>query len=173
VDGVPALRYVPGPLPEALRAELAEGEVDPSGIAGAGLAFAPKEHFVIALDGERPLASAGWLAREVRVGGHPVAAACVGGVLVRRSCRGRGLVRVVSAGVVAAAKAAGRTQAVLLCRPQLQALWAHLGWEEIRAQVTYTGPDGRSRRWPLVTMTRPLAGKPWPSGPVDLAGLPF
>jgi GNAT superfamily N-acetyltransferase len=156
-----------------VRIELIDGERDPSGIEGAGLTFAPKEHFVLAFDGARPVASAGWLAREVRAGDQDVAAACLGGVLVSRSRRGRGLSRVVSMAAMSHAAQAGRTHGVLLCRPAVQPLWAHLGWTEISAQVTYTDPAGERRTWPLVAMTRPLSGGPWPVGPVDLGGLPF
>lgn len=169
----PHLQYVAGPLSESVRTELSEGERDPFEIEGAGLTFAPKEHFVLALEGERPVASAGWLAREVRVGDRDVAAACLGGVLVRRSRRGRGLSRVVSMEAMAHAAQAGRTHGVLLCRHPVQPLWAHLGWTEIRDEVTYTDPDGERRKWPLVAMTRSLSGQPWPRGRVDLGGLPF
>jgi hypothetical protein len=173
VEIAPHLQYVAGPLPESLRAQLSEGEADPSGIAGAGLTFAPKEHFVIAFAGEQALASAGWLARDVRVDGDSVAAAALGGVLVRASCRGRGLSRVVSSEAMSGAARAGRTHGILLCKPQVEPLWAHLGWTEIRSQVTFTDLDGEPRRWPLAAMVRPLRDQPWPSGDVDLAGLPF
>jgi hypothetical protein len=173
VEIVPEVRYVRGPLTESLRAVLAEGEADPSGVEGTGLTFVPKEHFAIAFEGEEPVASAGWLARTLPVGDRAVAAAALGGVLVRRSRRGRGLSRLVSEAAVSNARAAGRTHAVLLCKPQVRPLWAHLGWMEIPDRVTYTDPEGQTRQWPLVAMARPLGDEPWPAGDVDLAGLPF
>jgi hypothetical protein len=74
---------------------------------------------------------------------------------------------------MSAATLAGRTHGILLCKPHVQPLWAHLGWTEIRSQVTFTDPDGQPRPWPLVAMVRPLGEQPWPAGDVDLGGLPF
>jgi predicted GNAT family N-acyltransferase len=171
--GAIELRHVLGPLPESLRTELIEGEVDPWGIEESGFTFASKEHFVIAQDGEQPVAAAGWLSRDVVVGGEAVAAAGLGGVLVRASRRGEGLVRAVTSEAMQSAAKARRTHGILLCKPQLQSLWAHLGWAPIASAVTFTDSDREHRRWPLVAMARPLGDEPWPSGEVDLGGPPF
>jgi GNAT superfamily N-acetyltransferase len=170
---VPEVRYVRGPLTETLRMVLAEGEADPSGVADTGLVFVPKEHFAIAFEGEEPVASAGWLPRTMRAGGAAIAVAALGGVLVRRSRRGRGLARMAVEAALAHARAAGHTRALLLCKPELQPLWTHFGWAEIRDRVTYAGPGGATREWPLVAMTRPLGEEAWPPGDVDLGGPPF
>jgi predicted N-acetyltransferase YhbS len=167
------LRHIRGPLPEAPRVELEEGEVDPFGVEGSGLTFARKDHFVVAFEGGHPIAVAGWLARDIRVGGRSAAAAGLGGVLVRASRRGHGLSRVVVSEAMRTAAAAGRTQGILLCRSPLEPLYAHLGWERIAAEVTFTDSEGKRLRWPLVAMACPLADERWPAGDVDLAGPPF
>ena len=69
------LRHISGPLPEPVRIELYQGEADPFGVEDLGLTFAPKDRFVIAFDGSRPVAAAGWLERDVQAGSHTVAAA--------------------------------------------------------------------------------------------------
>ena len=74
---------------------------------------------------------------------------------------------------MAAAAAAGRTHGILLCKPQLEPLYAHLGWSPIVGEVTFTEPDRARQPVPLLVMVRPLTGEPWPAGNVDLAGLPF
>lgn len=167
------LRHLPGPLPDALRVELAEGEIDPFGIEKAGLTFAHKEQFVIAFSDDRPVAAAGWLARDVRVGSRTVAAAGLGGVLVRASRRGRGLCRLVVSEAMRVAAAAGRTHGILLCDPRFEPLYAHLGWVLIAEEVTFNDSEARRQVWPVVAMTRPLTDEPWPRGKVYLAGLPF
>ena len=148
------LRHISEPLPEPVRIELYEDEADPFGVHDSDLAFAPKDRFVIAFDGSRPVAAAGWLARDVRAGSHTVAAAGLGSVLVRASCRGRGLGRIVVSEAMAAAAAAGRTHGILLCKPQLEPLYAHLGWSPIVGEVTFTEPDRARQPVPLLVMVR-------------------
>jgi hypothetical protein len=62
---------------------------------------------------------------------------------------------------------------MLFCRPELVALYRGFGCEEIAAPVWADQPGGRIEM-PLAAMWRPLRdGAEWPSGRVDVRGLPF
>ncbi|QIY76088.1 GNAT family N-acetyltransferase [Streptomyces sp. RLB1-33] len=148
------------------------GLPDPFGVNGLGLVWADKQHTLTAVSDGRPVASAGWLLRDMDFDGSPRRAAGLGGVLVQPAHRGRGIARTVISVAVEHARVAGAETMILLCRPDLVPLYTQLGWSRLSVPVTFRQPDG-VRTSPLTTMIYDLAGLPHPTIGVDLRGLPF
>ncbi|WP_181359217.1 GNAT family N-acetyltransferase [Streptomyces sporangiiformans] len=134
--------------------------------------WADKQHTLTAVCEGRPVASAGWLLRDMTFDGLPRRAAGLGGVLVHPAHRGRGIARTLISVTVEHARAAGAETMILLCRPDLIPLYTQLGWRCLSVPVTVQQPDG-ARTSPLTTMIYDLAGLPHPTIRVDLRGLPF
>jgi len=111
---------------------------------------------------------------ELAVAGHGAFEVVgVGGVFVRESARGRGLMRRVLARLLDVACEMGPERAMLFCRPHLVRVYGSFGFSEIADPVWADQPAGRAQV-PLRSMWRALHGTPdWPSGRVDLEGLPF
>ena len=118
-------------------------------------------------DGDRPLAAVGLVVAETDV--FPVVG--VGGVIVTRSHRGRGLLRPVMEAALERAATLGPDVAMLFCASHDVARYARFGFAEIPGPVTVDQPDGRVIEMaPHVMMRGPA---PLPGGPVRLRGLPF
>ncbi|MFD3587793.1 GNAT family N-acetyltransferase [Streptomyces sp. NPDC058683] len=154
------------------RAALRDGLSDPFGTNGLGLVWADKQHTLTAVSEGRPVASGGWLLRDMAFDGLPRRVAGLGGVLVHPAYRGRGIARTVISVAVEHARAAGAETMILLCRPDLVPLYTQLGWSRLSVPVTVQQPDG-ARISPLITMVYDLAGLPHPTIGADLRGLPF
>jgi len=155
-------------------ADLVDGEDEPFGAVGAGLAWRPKERHITFRDGGRLVAAAGALVARVRVGSdacfHVVG---IGSVIVTRSYRGRGLMPQLMDRLLRVARTLGPDRAMLFCRPELMRLYGRFGFCEIGAPVWVDQPDGRVEM-PLSAMWRPLVdGAQWPCGRVEVDGLPF
>jgi GNAT superfamily N-acetyltransferase len=141
-------------------------------VNGLGLVWADKQHALTAVCEGRPVASAGWLLRDMAFDGLPRRTAGLGGVLVHPAHRGQGIARTVISVAVEHARAAGAETMILLCRPDLVPLYTQLGWSRLSVPVTFWQPDG-ARTSPLTTMIYDLAGLTRPTISVDLRGLPF
>ena len=95
-------------------------------------------------DDGRPLALAGAVLAEVAVGGgEPFPVVGIGGVIVTRAMRGRGLARVVVAAILRLGGELGPDHAMLFCAPQLTPMYAGFGFSEIAAPVRAEQPTGR------------------------------
>lgn len=166
------LVHAPGPGSPDDRAALRDGLSDPFEVNELALVWADKQHTLTALSEGRPVASAGWLLRDVAFDGLPRRAAGLGGVLVHPAHRGRGIARTVISVAVEHARAVGAETMILLCRPDLVPLYTQLGWSRLPVPVTFQQPDG-ARTSPLTTMIYDLTDLPHPGTSVDLQGLPF
>ncbi|MFC8569085.1 GNAT family N-acetyltransferase [Streptomyces sp. NPDC057245] len=166
------LIYAPGPGSPDDRAALRDGLPDPSGADGPGLMRADKQHTLTAVSEGRPVASTGWLLRDMTFDGSPRRAAGLGGVLMHPDHRNQGIARTVISVAVEHARAAGAETMILQCHPDLTPLYTQLGWSRLSVPVTVQQPDGE-RRSPLTTVIYDLAGLPHPTTSVDLRGLPF
>ncbi|MEU9899633.1 GNAT family N-acetyltransferase [Streptomyces phaeochromogenes] len=166
------LIHAPGPGSPEDKAALRDGLPDPFGVNGLGLVWTDKQHTLTALAEGQPVASAGWLLRDMAFDGVPRRTAGLGGVLVHPAHRGRGIARTVISVAVEHARAADSETMILLCRPDLVPLYTQLGWSRLSVPVTFRQPDGE-RTSPLTTMIYDLADLPRPTAGVDLRGLPF
>ncbi|MGW0949557.1 GNAT family N-acetyltransferase [Streptomyces sp. NPDC002623] len=166
------LIHAPGPGSPEDEAALRDGLPDPFGVNGLGLVWADRQHTLTAVSEGRPVASAGWLLRDMAFDGSPRRIAGLGGVLVHPACRHQGIARTVMSVAVEHARAAGAETMVLLCRPDLVPFYTQLGWSRLTVPVTVQQPGGE-RTLPLSTMIYDLASLPHPTVSVDLRGLPF
>jgi predicted N-acetyltransferase YhbS len=150
------------------------GEPEPWGRAGESLSWREKSHNLgLRDDAGNLVALAGLLLAEVRVADATLQVAGIGGVIVTRSARGRGLARVLIERLLQLAPELGAELAMLFCLPANVALYAKFGFEPIEEPVWAAQPDG-SVEMPLPAMWKPLTpAARWPAGRVELLGEPF
>ena len=134
-----------------------------------------EHHLALREPGGRLLAVAETLIASVSVEGTAAFEVLgIGGVFVSASDRGRGLMReIVGSLLTRAREGGGPERGMLFCLPRLAPVYGRLGFAEITDPVWVDQPDGRIEI-PMVSMWIALQGRPdWPSGRVDLQGLPF
>lgn len=164
-----------GSLTDTLRAELEGGEEDPFDAAGNTLQWRPKDrHVALRGDDGHLIASAGLVLANVQLGkAEPVPVVGIGGVLVNRAHRGRGLGNRVIIEVLARAATLGPELALLFCHRDRAGLYARHDFVEIPPPVLVEQPGGRIEM-PMVTMWRPLReGAELTAGSLIVHGLPF
>jgi GNAT superfamily N-acetyltransferase len=153
--------------------DLAGGEVDPSQTHAYALQWRPTEKHIFIAAGGKKLCHVGLVCETVEVNGNRIAVAGIGGVLVRRECRGRGYSRLA---IEAAEDFVRRMMAVkfilLFCRPAVQSLYEHLGWATVFTPVWVEQTDGKVLL-PITSMAKCLGAEQWPNGEVRLASRPW
>ncbi len=155
--------------------ELIAGEQEPFGAVGAQLRWRDKTHNIgIREDDGRLVAAGGVVLADVQVAEGPVfQVAGLGGVIVTRSARGRGLANVLVQRLVDVCGELGVERAMLFCRAQLVPLYAKFGFLAIEAPVRAEQPTGPIEM-PMPAMLRALSAEAsWPAGAVRLLGEPF
>ncbi len=156
-------------------AEVVADERQPWGPDEAALEWRDKErHFALRADDGRLLALAATVPVTVEIAGAgSLEAVGLGGVIVTRSQRGRGLMLEVVRPVLGLAEEMGPERAMLFFRPELVPVYGRLDFEEIAAPVWVEQARGPVEM-PMRAMWRALrAGVTWPPGRVDLRGPPF
>jgi predicted GNAT family N-acyltransferase len=161
-------------LSEQQRVELEGDERDPWDAGGSTLLFRPKERHVALRHGQGPLvASAGMVVVEAEVGPQRFPVVGLGGVIVNRQYRGRGLARGVVTAALAQAGQLGPEFMLLFCHADRVGLYRKLGFVEVEYPVTVEQPDGPVEMT-MRTMWRALRpGALWPDGSVSVCSLPF
>jgi len=161
--------------------EVVAGEQDPWGAEGAAFRWRDKQrHVGIRGDDGRLQALAGTVVAAVRVGGEApdrggerFEVVGIGGVIVTREQRGRGLARILIERTLELAAAQGPERAMLFCLPELMGLYARFSFSPVQAEAWADQPGGRVRL-PMRAMWRALRpGAGWPPGRVDVEGEPF
>jgi GNAT superfamily N-acetyltransferase len=129
---------------------------------------------VLLWDGERLASHVGILEREIRVGREPVTVAGIRSVMTLPALRGRGYAsRAVSLASAFIADELPKSEfALLICLDTRVPLYRRLGYEVVREPTVFEQPSGPAVN-PINTMVRPFRGRTWPSGRVDLRGLPW
>jgi GNAT superfamily N-acetyltransferase len=155
--------------------ELAAGEPEPFGGVGGTLTWREKTRNIgIREDDGRLVAAAGAVLAEVEVGQEPpFQVVGLGGLIVTRTARGRGLARVLSVRLLEIAREFEVKRAMLFCMPELMSRYEELGFAPIDAPVWVDQPGGRVEM-PMRAMWASLGeGVGWPPGRVELVGEPF
>ncbi len=155
--------------------ELLAGEREPWGAAGERLSWRDKTRNIGLRDDDgRLLAAGGAVLAELHAdGGPPFEVGGLGGLVVTRSARGRGLARELAGHLLELARELPADRAMLFCEPHLEGLYREFGFEEITDPVWVDQPAGRVRM-PMGAMWRPLCdGVGWPPGELYLDGEPF
>jgi GNAT superfamily N-acetyltransferase len=129
---------------------------------------------VLLWDGDRLASHVGILEREIRVGDRPVTVAGIRSVMTLPALRGRGFASqaVARASDFIAGELPASEFALLLCLDTRVPLYSRLGYELVREPTVFEQPGGATVN-EINTMVRPFRGRAWPSGPVDLRGLPW
>ncbi len=150
------------------------GEPEPWGGVGETLHWRTSTHRLGLRDEAGTLvALAGLLLADVRVGDSLLQVAGIGGVIVTRAARGRGLARLLIERVLQVANELGAERATLFCSPANVRLYAKFGFKLIEGPVFAQQPSGVIEM-PMLAMWKPLtAGADWPEGRVELPEEPF
>ena len=150
------------------------GEPQPWGGVGEALEWRKKSHNLgIRDEAENLVALAGLVLAEVRVGDEQLQMAGIGGVIVTRTARGRGLARVLIERLLQLARELGADRAMLFCLPTNAGLYTKFGFQLIEVPVRAWQPDGLVEV-PMCAMWKPLASAAgWPEGKVELLDGPF
>jgi aminoglycoside 2'-N-acetyltransferase I len=129
-------------------------------------------HFITEEDG-RPLSHVGVLKTLVKAGGRDVTVGGVGGVATRPEAQGRGHVH---AAMKLAAEFICRDlkadAGMLFCLERLRPFYARQGWTLVEDEAEFDQPSGRIVSTYRV-MVLPCGDFRWPSGRVEVAGLPW
>jgi GNAT superfamily N-acetyltransferase len=150
------------------------GEPEPWGRVGEALRWREKTHNIGLRDEEGDLvALAGLVLADVRVGDATLEVAGIGGVIVTRLARGRGLARVLIERLLQIARELEVRRAMLFCVPANVGLYARFGFQLIDQPVFAQQPRGLVEV-PMRAMWKPLTSSArWPGGRVELLGEPF
>lgn len=130
------------------------------------------QHTLTAVSEGRPVASAGWLLRDMSFDGLPRRTAGLSDVVMHPTCRDQSIARTLISVTVEHARAAGAETMIALSPPDLVPLYTQLGWSGLSVPITFH-QAGRARTLPVATMVYELADLPHPTVGVDLRGLPF
>jgi predicted GNAT family N-acyltransferase len=152
-----------------------DGEDEPFGAVGHRLEWRVKDrHVGLRRDDGRLVAIAGAAVVELEIeGAGEFEVVGIGSVVVTQAERGRGLLAQVFEPILRIAGEMGPERAVLFCRPQLVPVYERWGFATIGDQAWADQPGGRMEI-PLAFMWRALRnGVDWPTGRVDVRGLPF
>jgi predicted GNAT family N-acyltransferase len=155
--------------------QLIADESEPFGSIGASLLWREKTRNVGVRENDgRLVVAAGTVLAEVRIGQRPpFQVAGLGGLIVTRSARGRGLGRLLMQRLLELAEELEVRRAMLFCRPELMALYGKFGFLAVDAPIWADQPGGRIEM-PLPAMWSALSSDAdWPAGRVELLGEPF
>jgi GNAT superfamily N-acetyltransferase len=151
------------------------GEPEPFGGVGEELEWREKTRYIGVMDDDEQLvAYAGLVAVDVRVAeAAPFTVAGVGGVIVTKAARGRGLGRMVIERILEIAPELGLERAMLFCIPRNVPLYEKFGFHLVEDEVWADQPTGPVEM-PIHTMWKPLTpAATWPPGRVEVLGEPF
>lgn len=111
--------------------------------------------------------------REISVGAQRVWVAGVGGVATHPAWLRRGF----ASQVLRATETFMRDElkvpfGLLVCADETQPVYARCGWHTISQALVFI-QDGQPRILETCVMILPLTGQPWPTGEINLLGLPW
>ncbi len=124
-------------------AAIEDGETDPYGTDFLGIAWREKSGYLGLKEAGRLIARAGWVAVQIRsAAGEPAQAVGLGGVLVNRYYRGRGLGGQLVLGAMTRMRELNRPLGLLFCAPERESFYERLGWHVVPHAVTADQPSG-------------------------------
>jgi len=140
---------------------------------GRADSWAEPDHYVI-LSLEGQLAGRlGVIDAKVSVGNHIMRVGGIGGVATKPEFRHRGVASAMLSRAAQFMKSdLGVEFRFLLCRHEVSPVYSKMGWIIVAGPTTFSRA-GVTARYPNDTMILPLATKEWPSGPIDMLGLPW
>ena len=98
----------------------------------------------------------------------------IGGVATNETHRGQGFASaLVTAAMDFARTGLRRPFGLLQCHPELVEFYESRGWHEIAEPIICLQLDGKLHKSPEQPMVTCLAELAWPTGPIDMNGLPW
>ena len=143
------------------------------GIEDTAFRWRPKELHFIAEEGGHALSHVGLVKTTVRAGGREVTVCGIGGVVTRPEAQGRRLVHAAmreAAGYMC--DEMGVEFGMLFCLPRLTPFYERQGWQLVEDEVEIEQPDGPVV-WPYHVMVLPCGERVWPTGRIEVGGLPW
>jgi aminoglycoside 2'-N-acetyltransferase I len=135
--------------------------------------WAKPNWYVLTLSEDKLISCLGILERVVAVDGQPIQLAGIGSVMTHPEWRGRGIASALLEKTAAFIRGdLGVQFGLLLCRKEVVPLYAKLGWKLVEGPTIFDQPTGKMT-YPRLTMVLPCGEKEWPTGPIDLCGLPW
>jgi GNAT superfamily N-acetyltransferase len=140
----------------------------------ASYAWAPTDWRVMLRVDRQLAATLEIIDRLATVGDQWVHLAGIGGVATRPSWQGRGLGTEMMQRVTSFMREVVNAEfGLLICADRLIPFYARLGWHMVAGPLLFDQPEMGKIVFPGNTLALPLAGKPFPPGPIDLRGLPW
>ncbi len=123
-------------------AVLADGVADPYGTDHLAIIWKPKDHHVVVTEDGRTIAHAGFLPIEVEADGTRLLGVGLGGVMVHRSLRGRGIGEFLVRETTTRMGSTGRPFGLLFCRDVRLPFYQRMGWRRVEGDVTVDQEGG-------------------------------
>ncbi len=154
--------------------QIVDGELDPYGTDHLDIHWREKTGHVALVERGRIIGHAGWVPADLRAAGaEQVRIVGLGGVMVHRRHRGRGLGHRLVTEAMERMGRLGVPLGMLFCRTQRVPFYESLGWYPTEERVTADQPGG-TVAMPLVTCWTPLTeGAAPPRSALHIDGLPF
>ncbi len=140
---------------------------------GRADSWAAPDHYVLLHRQGRLAGRLGVFDAKVSVGGEIIRVGGIGGVATKPEFRHQGVASTMLSRAAEFMRKEFRVEfGFLLCRHEVSPVYAKMGWIRVPGPTTFTRA-GVVSTYPNDTMILPLAGKAWPSGPIDMLGLPW
>ena len=155
-------------------AKIVDGELDPYGTDHLNIDWREKSGHVGLMDDRRLIGHAGWVpARARAAAGQIVEVVGLGGVMVHREYRGKGVGQGLVVGAMKKMHELQSPIGMLFCRTERVRFYERMGWHPIEGRITADQSDGLVEV-PLVACWTPLvAGASLPATELHIEGLPF
>lgn len=135
--------------------------------------WAPADYYVLLNRDGQLVGRLGVLDSKVSVANQTIRVGGIGGVATKSGFRHRGVASAMLARAAEFMKSELRVEfGLLLCRHEMSPVYAKMGWVIVLGPTTFTRA-GVAAKYPNDTMILPLAEKRWPSGAIDMLGLPW
>lgn len=146
----------------------------PFGPTTAGIEVRKMDRYVGARgDDGRLLAVIGAAIARVTVEGHdPFEVVGIGGLLVKKEARARGLAGELMSRLREITAEMGPDRAMLFCESHLVPMYVHRGYTQLTDEAWVDQPTG-AIIMPVHAMWRPIRPTDWPPGTIHIDGLPF
>jgi GNAT superfamily N-acetyltransferase len=143
------------------------------GVQAHSLQWRHKDLRFLLYDNGELVSHAGILQHSVNVDGEAIPVAGLGGVVTVPAAQRRGFARQLVQHALKHAEIEWQVEAGLLfCRPEMIAYYSALGWQRVESRVMIEQPEGKITS-PLPVMVLPFRDLHWPTGTIELEGLPW
>ena len=138
-----------------------------------GFTWAPPDYYAITEIESELIGRLGIFEREIEVAGTRMRVGGIGGVITKPEWRFRGIAHNLLTHAAAFMHDELRVEfALLLCRREVAPVYAKLGWFRVDGPTLFMHPSGITT-YPRDTMILSFTEQEWPTGTIDMRGLPW